>query len=302
VRVVLLGTAAGGGFPQWNCWCPACRAARSDPSLARPRRQSSAAVSGDGHHWFLLNASPDVREQLAQLGGPTPTAVRHLPIEAVLLTDAELDHTLGIVLLREAGRLPVYATRSVRSVLECDSRLLPVTRAFADVPVCELPLGGSMRLCHGDGSPSGLTVEACPVAGGAPRFASTDVQGHTVGLIVRDEHRGTACAFFPGCGDLDARLLARLATVDVLLFDGTFWTDEELIALGIGTRAAREMDHIPVSGAGGSLEQLAALPCRHRIYTHINNTNPMLLESGPERARVEAAGLRVGFDGLQIDV
>jgi pyrroloquinoline quinone biosynthesis protein B len=187
-------------------------------------------------------------------------------------------------------------------VLECDSRLLPVTRAFAEVPVCELPLNRPVRLLHSDGSPSPLAVEACSVAGGAPRFASSEAEGHTVGLIVRDEDRGTSCAFFPGCGELDERLLARLATVDVLLFDGTFWTDEELMTLGIGTRTARDMDHLPVSGAGGSLEQLAALPCRHRIYTHINNTNPMLLESGPERACVERAGLRVGVDGLQIDV
>ena len=223
-------------------------------------------------------------------------------MEGVVLTDAELDHTLGIALLREAGRLPLYATRSVRAVLECDSRLLPVTRAFAEVPVCELPLNRSVRLLHADGSPSRLIVEACPVAGGAPRFASTEAEGHTVGLIVRDEDRGTTCAFLPGCGDLDEGLLARLAAVDALLFDGTFWTDEELIALGIATRAARDMDHLPVSGAGGSLEQLAALPCTHRIYTHINNTNPMLLESGPERARVEEAGLVVGFDGLQIEL
>jgi pyrroloquinoline quinone biosynthesis protein B len=228
--------------------------------------------------------------------------VRRLPIEGVLLTDAELDHTLGIALLREAGRLPLYATRSVLNVLECDSRLLPVTRAFAEVPVCTLPLIRPVRLRHSDGSASRLTVEACPVAGGAPRFASSEAEGHTVGLIVRDEDRGTGCAFFPGCGELDDRLLARLATVDALLFDGTFWTDEELIALGLGTRSAREMDHLPVSGPGGSLEQLAMLPCRHRIYTHINNTNPMLLESGPERARVEQAGLLVGFDRLQIDV
>lgn len=279
-----------------------CRAARSDPRLARPRRQSSAAISGDGHHWFLLNASPDVREQLAQLPVPTHTSVRRVPVEAVLLTDAELDHTLGIALLREAGRLPLYATRAVHNVLERDSRLLSVTRAFAEVPVCELPLNRPVSLIHSDGSPSRLTIEACAVAGGAPRFASSEEKGHTVGLIVRDQDRGTGCAFVPGCGYLEDELLARLAAADVLLFDGTFWTDDELIALGIGTRTARELDHLPVSGEGGSLERLAVLPCRHRIYTHINNTNPMLLESGPERARVEQAGLVVGFDGWQIEL
>jgi pyrroloquinoline quinone biosynthesis protein B len=279
-----------------------CRTARSNPRLARPRRQSSVAISADGHHWFLLNASPDVCEQLAHLPVPMPTAVRCVPVEAVLLTDAELDHTLGIALLRQAGRLPLYATRSVCTVLERDSRLLPVTRAFAEVPVCELPLHRPVPLPHRDGSCSRLTIEACPVAGGAPRFASSEDEGQTVGLIVRDEDHGTACAFFPGCGGVEDALLAKLAAVDVLLFDGTFWTDDELIAQGIATRTAREMDHVPISGSGGSLERLAALPCPHRVYTHINNTNPMLLESGPERDRVEQAGLVVGFDGMQIDI
>ena len=302
VHILLLGSAAGGGFPQWNCWCPGCRLARHNPEAATPRTQSSAAISRDGCRWFLLNASPDVREQLQRLPPrSTPDSkVRHVPIEGVVLTDAELDHTMGLVLLREAGRLPVIATQAVTNILEHDSRILETTRAFSDVPVTELSLGAPVQLLYRDESPSGLSVEAFSVPAGAPRFASHVQEGHTVGLTLRDDERGTACAFVPGCGGLDTTLLQRFAGVDALLFDGTFWTDEEMIALGVGTKTAREIDHLPIGGRGGSLEQLSALPCRHRVYTHINNTNPMLIESSPERTAVTRTGMIVGFDGLHL--
>jgi len=300
MRVVLLGTAAGGGFPQWNCWCPTCRVARREPTRARPRTQSSVAVSADGNRWFLLNASPDVHAQLARIPGPEPRGMRHVPIEGVVLTDAELDHTLGIVLLREGRYLQLYATPAAQSVIERDSRVLPVTRAFAEVRVEPLAIGGSTALGYRDGCPAGLTVTAFPVPAGPPRFASEDLPGHTVGLLVRDDATGGVCAFVPGCGGLDRTLLDRLAGAELVLFDGTFWTDDELIALGIGQRTARAMDHLPVSGPDGSLEQLAALPARHRVYTHINNTNPMLIEDSPHRLEVERHGLTVGADGMRL--
>jgi len=299
MHVALLGTAAGGGFPQWNCWCPSCRVARSDPRRAVPRSQSSAAVSADGARWFLLNASPDVRDQLTRLPGPVPEGTRHVPVEGIVLTDAELDHTVGVLLLREAGRLQVAATDAVRRILEEDSRVLAVTRAFAEVRVHELLPDRALGLCYGDGTPSGLRVTCFPVPAGPPRFASEDRPGHTVGLMIEDDRTGGSCAFIPGSGGLDDGLFARLASADLVLFDGTFWTDDELIGLGIGERTARQMDHLPVSGPGGSLERLRHLPSRHRVYTHINNTNPMLLEDSPERARVEEAGLRVGADGMR---
>jgi pyrroloquinoline quinone biosynthesis protein B len=298
MQVVLLGTAAGGGFPQWNCWCPSCRVARSDPRRAQPRTQSSAAVTADGERWFLLNASPDVREQLARLPTPVPTGYRHVPVAGTIATDAELDHTLGITLLREGRELQLYATTAVRVVLERDSRVLPVTKAFASVAEIDLPLGIEVPLCYPNGSGSSLSVEAFPVPGGPPRFARESIVGHTVGLIVRDSSTGGSCAFVPGCGGLDDSITARLASSDLVLFDGTFWTDDELISLGIGERTARQMDHLPVSGPEGSLERLAQLPSRYRVYTHINNTNPMLLEDSPERALVERRGLAVGMDGM----
>jgi pyrroloquinoline quinone biosynthesis protein B len=299
MQLVLLGTAAGGGFPQWNCWCPSCRAARTDPDRALPRTQSSAAVSADGARWFLLNASPDVRDQLRHLANGIPEGARHVPVEGLVLTDAELDHSLGLVLLREARRLQVWATEAVQRVLEDDSRLLPVTRAFAEVRVETLEPGRAAGLCYRDGTASGLRVTPFPVPADPPRFAREERPGHTVGLIVEDAATGGRCAFVPGCGGLDEALLARLSSVDLLLFDGTFWTDEELIRLGIGERTALQMDHLPVSGPHGSLARLSALPARHRVYTHINNTNPMLLEDGPERAAVLAAGLAVGADGMR---
>lgn len=303
VHVLLIGTAAGGGFPQWNCWCPSCRIARSDPAAAWPRTQSSVAISADGRRWFLLNASPDVRDQLGWLpsNGDSP-AVRHVPVEGVVLTDAELDHSLGIVLLREATHLPVFATAAVRHVLDHDSRILPVARAFADVPVTALPLNEAIELRCRDGEASGLLVEAFAVPAGPPRFATSADEGHTVGLVVRQREGGAVCAFVPGCGGLTPSVVDRVAAADILLFDGTFWRDDELIALGIGSRTARELDHVPIAGSGGSLEALAALPCRHRIYTHINNTNPILIERSPERAAVVQAGLTVGFDGLRLTV
>jgi pyrroloquinoline quinone biosynthesis protein B len=298
MQVVLLGTAAGGGFPQWNCWCPTCRAVRSDPRRASRRSQSSAAVSTDGERWFLLNASPDVREQLDCLPGPIPPGVRHVAVEGIALTDAELDHTLGIVLLREARRLHLYATGTVRLILDQDSRILPVTQAFATVEITEIRPEERTSLRYRNGEPSGITIQPFEVPAGPPRFARQDGAGHTVGLILKDESTGGSCAYVPGCGELDPAVLQRLNETDLLLFDGTFWTDDELISLGIGVRLAREMDHQPISGPGGSLSRLARLTRPRTVYIHINNTNPMLLEGSPEREVVERAGLAVGTDGM----
>jgi pyrroloquinoline quinone biosynthesis protein B len=225
-----------------------------------------------------------------------------VPVEGIVTTDAELDHTLGIVLLREARRLQLYSTSAVRSILEQESRLLPVTRAFAQVEVTEMPLGNAIPLRYRDGQASGISVEPFAVPAGPPRFAPTAAAGHTVGLILRDEATGGSCAFVPGCGDLDHSLLERFEETDLLLFDGTFWSDDELVALGIGDRRAREMDHLPVSGADGSLARLAGLTRPAIVYTHINNTNPILLEDSPEREAVERAGLRVGADSMSFTI
>jgi pyrroloquinoline quinone biosynthesis protein B len=302
MQIILLGTAAGGGFPQWNCWCPSCKVARMEPGRAAPRSQSAAAVSADGERWFLLNASPDVHAQLARLPARRSPGIRQSPVEGVVLTDAELDHSLGIVLLREARYLQVAATGAVRDILEHDSGLLRVTSAFAEVRLTELVPQGETLLAYRDGCPSGLRVTPFGVPAGPPRFARSDGAGHTVGLLLRDEATGGTAAFVPGCGGFDSTVSAALERAELVLFDGTFWRNDELIALGISDRTARQMDHVPVSGPDGSLERLAALPARERVYTHINNTNPMLLEDSPERAEVERRGLRVGADGMRFSL
>jgi pyrroloquinoline quinone biosynthesis protein B len=260
------------------------------------------AVSLDGERWFLLNASPDVREQLDCLPGPIPVGVRHVAVQGIVTTDAELDHTLGIMLLREARHLQLYTTRAVRRILERDSRVLPLTQAFAQVEVVEMPLDAEVPLRYRDGRPSGLTILPFAVPAGPPRFAGEDTPGHTVGLILHDQSGGGSCAYVPGCGGLDQPLLQRLGETDLLLFDGTFWTEDELISLGIGNRRAQEMDHQPVSGPSGSLSQLAGLARPTKVYTHINNTNPMLVDGSPERAQVEQAGIVVGYDGLSFSL
>jgi len=302
MQIILLGTAAGGGFPQWNCWCPTCRVARTDPGRAVPRSQSAAALSADGERWFLLNASPDIHAQLSRLPRRTPSVTRNAPVEGVVLTDAELDHTLGLVLLREARYLQVAATPAVHQILEDDSAVLRVTRVFAEVRAQRLAVKRPFMLSYRDDCPSGLSVTAFPVPAGPPRFATREDEAHTIGLLIRDEATGGTCAFVPGCGGLDEGLLALLGGAELVFFDGTFWSDEELIGLGISDRTARQMDHLPISGPGGSLERLAKLPSRRRVYTHINNTNPILVEDSPERAEVEHHGLVVGADGMHFSL
>jgi len=303
MRVILLGTAAGGGFPQWNCYCPVCRVARDTPARARPRSQSSIAVSADGLRWFLCNASPDVRDQLhrltARLPTPGPGITRSVPIEAVILTDAELDHTLGIELLREARHLRVYATEAVESVLDHDSRILPTTRAFAKVVVDKLTLDTPITLVDREGAPAGLTLRAFEVPGDAPRFASTDSPSQTIGLLIHDPATNGTVAFIPGCADLDSRIHATIEDAELILFDGTFWTDDELQTLGISPSTARQMGHQPISGAHGSLAALSQFPLARRVYTHINNSNPILVEDSPEHRVVTDAGIIVGADGAE---
>ena len=225
-----------------------------------------------------------------------------MPVEGIVITDAELDHTLGVVLLREARHLQLFTTSAVRLTLEQDSRILPLTQAFTRVDVHEMSLGAEIPLRYRNGEPSGIVVEPFEVPAGPPRFAQVHAPGHTVGLSLLDQSSGGSCAYVPGCGDLDETLLERFGSVDLLLFDGTFWTDDELTSLGISDRRAREMDHQPISGSDGTLSRLSKLTRPKKVYTHINNTNPILLESSAERAQVERAGLTVGADGMSFSL
>jgi pyrroloquinoline quinone biosynthesis protein B len=294
--VRVLGAAAGGGFPQWNCNCPQCRAMRDGSRPCRPRTQSSVAVSADYRRWFLLNASPDLRAQIESFPALHPHGLRDSPLQAVLLTDAELDHTLGLLLLREAGRLEVHATAAVHETLCTGTALLNTLGAYAHVEWRPVAPGREVSLADG------LSYRAFPVpTTKRARFGTGEGEEGVVGYRITNGHTGTALVYLPNAQQLTASVRAHLEGCTCLLFDGTCWQDDELIRLGIAGKTSREMGHLPIAGAEGSLEQLAPLPIERKIYIHINNTNPILLEDAPERRIVEEHGLEVAADGLELE-
>ncbi len=295
--VRVLGAAAGGGFPQWNCGCPRCRAVRDGSRPCRPRTQSSVAVSADYRRWFLLNASPDIRAQIESFPALHPHGVRDSPLQTVLLTDAELDHTLGLLLLREADRLEVHATAAVHETLRTGTSLLQTLGAYTDVEWRTVATGTEVPLADG------LSYRAFPVpTNKRARFGTGEGEESVVGYRITDGHTGRTLVYLPGAQELTASVLAQLEDCTCLLFDGTCWQDDELIRLGIAGKTSREMGHLPIGGADGSLEQLASLPIERKIYIHINNTNPILLEDAPERRIVEEHGLEVAADGLELEI
>jgi pyrroloquinoline quinone biosynthesis protein B len=292
--VRVLGSAAGGGFPQWNCACPPCRAVRDGSRPARPRTQSSVAVSPDHRRWFLLNASPDVRAQIESCPALHPAEGRAVPLQAVLLTDAELDHTLGLLLLREGRGLVLHATEATRDTLHSGTSLLRTLEAYCPVTWQPVVPGADVPLVDG------LSYRAFDVpTTKRARFGTGEEKGRVVGFRLTDERSGRALVYLPAVQDL-AAVRDELDDCSCLLVDGTCWDDDELIRLGLAGRTAREMGHLPIGGPGGSLEQLAPLPIERKIYVHINNTNPILLEDAPERISLEQHGLEVAVDGLDV--
>jgi len=307
MQIVLLGTAAGGGSPQWNCNCTVCAAVRKKKPGTQPRTESSVAISADGHNWFLLNASPDIRTQFAHFPPlhPPRGVKRGSKVQGVLVTNADLDHTLGLLLLREGGeKIPVHASSAVREVLENDSAIGRVLKSFCGVKWIKPPRRLA-PLLRADGSPSGLLYQAIDLKGGPPRFSPpqrSEHTGHSVGYRIIDERTGGRLLFLPDVAATHSGLGERLSECDVLLFDGTFWSENEMSARGVGQLAAARMGHWPISGPQGSLSLLARLSVRHKVYIHINNTNPILRETTPEHRAVNRAGLTVGRDGMRFEI
>jgi pyrroloquinoline quinone biosynthesis protein B len=284
VRIRVLGSAAGGGLPQWNCRCATCEAARAGVR-ARPRTQSSLAIRGNDGPWFLVNASPDARQQLETLTPPSDDGVRAAPIEGVLLTDAEIDHTAGLLLMRESTRpVRVFGDGRVKGALA--DTVLRMLERFCGVEWQTLEPGRDVAL---DGT--SLVVES---------FAAGSDESS--GLTFRDRVSGGVATYAPALARLDDGVLDRLAASDLVLVDGTFWRDDELARLGISQRSARDMGHVPLAGPGGSLAALAGLERPRKALVHINNTNPILLEDSPERAEVLRAGVEVAYDGLEVEL
>ncbi|MBB4932343.1 pyrroloquinoline quinone biosynthesis protein B [Lipingzhangella halophila] len=254
-------------------------------------------MSADYRRWFLVNASPDIRAQIESCPALHPREARETPLEAVLLTDAELDHTLGLLLLREGGSIELHATPAVRETLYDGTSLLRTLSAYCAVdwrPVVDdvdVPLA------------DGISYRAFDVpTTKRTRWGTESEQGRVVGYRLTDERSGRAAVYLPAVQELTPAVREQLDDCACLLVDGTCWYDDELVRLGAGGKTAHEMGHLPVGGPGGSLEQLAPLPIERKIYVHINNTNPILLEDAPERRIVEEHGMEVAMDGLEVRI
>ncbi len=303
MHIRVLGAAGGGGFPQWNCGCPNCRDVRTGRLDARPLTQESVAISADGGRWFLLNASPEVRSQIESFEALHPRGARHSPIAAILLTNGDLDHCLGLLSLRESHPLVIYATDEVRRGFSEGNVLYRTLQRFpGQVTWRGLASGQEIELSGADGEPSGLFVETVPAPGKPPVHLERSAEssaGQNVGMLVRDRCTSGVLAYFSAAGGVTAEMLTAFGKANCVFFDGTFWSSDELISLGLGDKHAQDMAHLPVGGAGGSLEALADVGAPRRIYIHINNTNPLLRPGSPERRQAEAAGWEIAYDGME---
>ena len=304
MKIRILGSAAGGGFPQWNCNCFNCHGLRTGAIRAVGRTQSSIAVSENDTDWVLVNASPDILTQIKAFPALQPArAVRDSAICAVLLMDAQLDHVTGLLMLRERGTpLPIYATRQVFEDLGSGLPLLNVLQHYCGIerhPI--LPDGGGFRI-----APLHQTdFQAIAIDSKAPPYSphrNDPHEGDNIGLKITDTRSGKSIFYAPGLGAISPPILAALQTADVVLVDGTFWTENEMITLGLSKKSATEMGHLPQSGAGGMIEVLDALPAARKILIHINNSNPILREDSTERATLADHGIEIAFDGMEIEI
>jgi pyrroloquinoline quinone biosynthesis protein B len=306
-QIVVLGSAAGGGFPQWNCNTEACRSARAGDALVRT--QSSIAVSGDGKNWFLFNASPDLRQQINANPQLHPNhGLRSSPIAGVILTNADVDHVAGLLTIRESTPLVLYATERVLATLKANSIFNVLNPEF--VQRSAIVLGEAFEPMTPAGENSGLIIEPFAVPGKVALYMEDSgagdnfgtQQGDTVGVRVTSTESGEYFFYIPGCADVPPELESRLAGASLVLFDGTLWQDNEMIDAGIGVKTGKRMGHISMSGDDGSIAAFKDLSIGRKIFIHINNSNPTLLDGTPERREVEAQGWEISYDGMEISL
>jgi pyrroloquinoline quinone biosynthesis protein B len=305
MRIRILGSAAGGGVPQWNCGCPVCVAARSCSRPVTRRLSSTIALGDDDGAWFLGNAGPELDVALRECPPLWPAPGDSMaPIHGVFLTDAELDHALGLLSLRQARELHIYGTAAVRTLLfQCG--LLPTLESYTAVHWREVRPDERFALHYRHGAHSPLWCEPFDASSARlPRYArgGTPGSGVVIGYRLIDERTGRRAVLLPSVAALDDRLLEQLRGTDLVLVDGTFWTDDEMHRRERGTATARSMGHLPVDGADGSLRLLRQLTGTQIVYTHLNNTNPMLFDDAPERAQLAAAGASVACDGAEYEL
>jgi pyrroloquinoline quinone biosynthesis protein B len=306
MKVKILGSAAGGAFPQWNCACANCAAIRAGTFSGRARTQTQVAVSEDGNSWFLLGASPDLRTQIEGTPDLHPReGLRQSPIAGVVLGNAEIDHALGLLLLRELQPLRVYATASVRGILDEDNSMFGMLRRVPNqITWTDFQPGTQFQLCDAKGAASGLRCYGWALGSHYPSYVNAARRSQvaageaSLGFFLEGPS-GAQLAYLPSVPEVDDALLEKLDSCAVVLFDGTFWTDDELIRIQGSGQTARQMGHVPVEN---TLTKLAGLRRPRKIFLHINNTNPMLEEGSPPYRRVRGAGWEVAEDGWQFDL
>ncbi len=305
MRVRVLGSAAGGGFPQWNCNCDNCRGVRTGTIRARPRTQSSIAVSSDTRRWALFNASPDILQQIREFPSLQPgSPMRATAIAAVVLIDAQIDHTTGLLMLREHDRpLELWCTDPVYQDLTTGNPVLNVLGHFCGVKRHVLPLTPDGFRIPGI---EDLRFAAIALSSKAPPYSphrDRPQAGDNIGMTITDERSGKTLFYAPGLGQIEPLVRDAMRAAQCVLVDGTCWNEDELVRLGVSKKRAREIGHLPQNGAGGMLEQLDALPAStRRVLIHINNTNPILNEDSLEHRELTRHGIEMAYDGMEINL
>ena len=303
MKVIVLGSAAGGGFPQWNCNCRNCDGLRKGSIQARPRTQSSIAVSSNGTDWVLINASPDILSQIRATPELQPArASRDSGIAAVMLMDAQIDHVTGLLMLREGKPLQLYCTKSVWDDLNNGLPLAPVLSHYCGVewhPVAQTSNDAALTIPGIDG----IRFRFLPLKSKAPPYSPHRQHpqlGDNSGLLIENTITGKTLFYAPGLGEIESHVEAAMRQADCVLVDGTVWTEDEMIRLGFSKKMASDMGHLPLSGAGGMIEVLNGIGKRRKILIHINNTNPILDETSPERIALAEHHIEVAYDGMEI--
>ncbi|MGB1186539.1 MAG: pyrroloquinoline quinone biosynthesis protein PqqB [Cycloclasticus pugetii] len=302
MQIRILGSGAGGGFPQWNCSCPNCKALRAGTIKATARNQSSIAVSSDGEHWALFNASPDVRAQLESFPEIHPkNQVRGTGIEAIVMFDSQIDHATGLLILREGDPLTIYCTEMVRQDLTTGFPIFNILEHFCGVEEHTIPLNGDAFTIP---NIQDLEFTALPLKSKAPPYSphrNDPHEGDNIGMIIRQISTGKTTFYAPGLGEIEAHVEQAMKDADCVLVDGTFWSDDELASVG-RPLLARKIGHLPQSGKGGMIEFLDTLEKPRKILIHINNTNPILNEESEERDILTQHGIEVSYDTMNIEL
>ncbi|NMM37469.1 MAG: pyrroloquinoline quinone biosynthesis protein PqqB [Glaciimonas sp.] len=304
MKIIVLGSSAGGGFPQWNCNCANCDGVRRGTLNARARTQSSIAVSADGENWLLINASPDILTQIRATPALQPCRQsRDSGIAAVLLIDAQVDHVTGLLMLREGKPIPLYCTASVWDDLTTGLPLVPVLSHYCGVQWHPLPImQNRMEPIELPGF-DGIRITPLALLSKAPPYSPHRENPHpddNIGLMIENRKSGKKVFYAPGLGEFEPHVEAAMRSADCLLVDGTFWTADEMIRLGFSTKFAAEMGHLPQSGSGGMIECLDRMDADRKILIHINNTNPILDEDSEQHATLLRHGIEIAHDGMEI--